>query len=265
MTKSLTIQLGFACNKVGVSFEGGRAVAIGQFLFDKWRKEAADGPVRFKLVETPEGFELWDQGKKVFSNPCQAEAAEYLQAKATQALLENGQGGIILHAACLSGGDRAMILPAQSGSGKTTLSAWLACRGYSFLADDVVMLPWDQQRVVPLTRPLQLKGESRAVLSPYFDCQAHQAKLYQNDRFCLIPPGLLGQPPQVRHPRLALLVFPKYEAGSPFKLSALSPANTGLALMECLVNARNLPGHGFSQAVKYAAQTPARSLVYSDF
>jgi hypothetical protein len=49
------------------------------------------------------------------------------------------------------------------------------------------------------------------------------------------------------------------------ELRPLSQAQAGLALMECLVNARNLPGHGFSEIVRLARAARAYQMSYADF
>jgi hypothetical protein len=66
-------------------------------------------------------------------------------------------------------------------------------------------------------------------------------------------------------PPLGLIVFPRYLPGSDLALRPLSKAQAGLALMECLVNARNLPGHGFSEIARLARRAPAYKLNYADF
>ncbi len=64
---------------------------------------------------------------------------------------------------------------------------------------------------------------------------------------------------------LPLLLFPHFKPHSPLALERLSPARTGKALMESLVNGRNLPDHGFGMAVQLATRIPAWQLTYGDF
>ena len=120
-------------------------------------------------------------------------------------------------------------------------------------------------RLVPLRRPVQIKGESRTVLAPHFNCQALQDQVLNNQDYCLTPCDLLGPPAQVLHPRLSLIVFPRFRPGAELEFRRLSPAQNGLALMECLVNARNLAGHGLGEALRLARGIPAWRLVYSHF
>ncbi|MFN8459220.1 MAG: hypothetical protein U0401_31985 [Anaerolineae bacterium] len=48
-------------------------------------------------------------------------------------------------------------------------------------------------------------------------------------------------------------------------LRPLSQAQAGLALMQCLLNARNLPEHGFPEVTRLIRQVPAYHLGYSHF
>jgi hypothetical protein len=62
-----------------------------------------------------------------------------------------------------------------------------------------------------------------------------------------------------------MIFFPRYRADAEFLLEKLTPAQTGMAMMACLVNARNLPGDGFSATVELARRVPAYSVTYPDF
>jgi len=55
---------------------------------------------------------------------------------------------------------------------------------------------------------------------------------------------------------LSLIIFPQYLPGGDFTTRSLSKAETGLELMQCLINARNLPEHGFPEVVRLAKRVP---------
>ena len=67
---------------------------------------------------------------------------------------------LIIHAAVLERGGRALILPAPSGSGKSTLCAALAFSGWRLLSDELALLAPEHGHVVSLPRPISLKNES---------------------------------------------------------------------------------------------------------
>jgi HprK-related kinase A len=68
---------------------------------------------------------------------------------------------LLLHAAVVERGGRAVLLPAWPGSGKSTLAASLACAGWRFLSDEFGAVARDG-RVHPFARPTALKNESIA-------------------------------------------------------------------------------------------------------
>ena len=81
----------------------------------------------------------------------------------------------------------------------------------------------------------------------------------------LVPPTLIRTDNQPVEPDVSMIFFPHYRADVEFSLEKLSPAQTGMSMMSCLVNARNLPGDGFKATVDLARQVPAYSITYPDF
>jgi HprK-related kinase A len=67
---------------------------------------------------------------------------------------------LIVHAAVLERGGRALILPAPSGSGKSTLCAALAFSGWRLLSDELALIAPEQGHLISLPRPIGLKNES---------------------------------------------------------------------------------------------------------
>ena len=67
---------------------------------------------------------------------------------------------LILHAAVLERGGRALIMPAPPGSGKSTLCAALVARGWRLFSDELALIEIGGGQIVPLPRPISLKNES---------------------------------------------------------------------------------------------------------
>ena len=74
---------------------------------------------------------------------------------------------LMLHAAVLERGGRALALPAAPGSGKTTLCAGLAERGWRLLSDEFGLLKPGTTSFIPLPRPMPLKNESIGVMQAF--------------------------------------------------------------------------------------------------
>ncbi len=71
---------------------------------------------------------------------------------------------LMLHAAVLERGGRAMLLPAAPGGGKTTLAVALAHRGWRLLSDEFGLLRPGATDLIPVPRPMPLKNESIEVI-----------------------------------------------------------------------------------------------------
>ena len=69
---------------------------------------------------------------------------------------------LLIHAAAVERGGKALILPGDSGSGKSTLAAMLAERGWRLLADEFVIIDMASDAVLPFPRAISLKNSAIA-------------------------------------------------------------------------------------------------------
>jgi HprK-related kinase A len=72
-----------------------------------------------------------------------------------------------LHAAAVSRGDTAIIMPGIPGTGKSTLCAALGLSGWRILSDEHAMIPPRTTEIIPLCRPVSLKNESIDVIKSF--------------------------------------------------------------------------------------------------
>lgn len=151
---------------------------------------------------------------------------------------------LIVHAAVLERGGRALILPAPSGSGKSTLCAGLVfAGGWRLLSDELALLDPATGHVVPLPRPVSLKNASIEVM------RAFAPSIVFGD---VVHETVKGRVAHARPPSDGVLranetalpawvVMPRYEAGAPAHLQTLSRARAFMALVD---NAFNYNVHG---------------------
>lgn len=261
-----------------VSF-GGRTVAIecsDGVAHDIVRNMFADVPqhggrpahVTFRISADGAGLSLRRGEESLYEGDSSGELANRLMGDVIYHLADRCDQGSLYHAAALAFDDgTGLLLPANSGSGKTTLSAWLLRRGLHYLTDELVYFPSGSRRFQSFTRPLNVKTRGLQVLVDDLgiDLAGAGARLVESRQATLVPRDLIrpSRPPE--QTELRIIVFPRYRGGAPFQAERLSPARTGLRLMECLVNARNLEGHGFPEAARIARGAPAWRLTYSSF
>ncbi|RVT86042.1 HprK-related kinase A [Inhella crocodyli] len=68
---------------------------------------------------------------------------------------------VLIHAAVLERGGRALVMPAPPGSGKSTLCAALMLSGWRLLTDELALLTMEPEpRLLPLGRGVSLKNRS---------------------------------------------------------------------------------------------------------
>lgn len=129
-----------------------------------------------------------------------------------QATLEGIHSGIdwlgLMHGAAVARDGGAILIPGASGAGKSTLAAFLAARGYSYVADDLVALRADGC-AVPWPTPHSIKRGSWPVLRAlYPELDGLEEIELIKRRIKFVP---VGRTPWAAAPRpVRAIVFPEY-------------------------------------------------------
>lgn len=71
---------------------------------------------------------------------------------------------LAVHAAVVSRDGTVLVIPAASGHGKSTLTAALLQRGWRYVSDEALCLPWDGSGPLAYPRPLSLSRWSAAAV-----------------------------------------------------------------------------------------------------
>ncbi len=252
------------------SVAGSPGARIVDFLFDGLPSRAEASPhVTFGIGSDSGGrMVLRRDGAILYQGESEGDLASLLLAEVTHHLADRGRDGVLLHAAAVARRGVAVILPGRTGSGKTTLAAWSTAKGLDYLTDELVLVPGrldgrQPNQVRPFYRPLTIKATGQRDRERLLGRSPPEDGVLSAAHATLVSPTLLGGV-YAHHPTLAVTVFPRFQRGAQLCLEALSKAEADLALMSCVVNARNLPGHGFAQVARLARQVPAFSLVYGE-
>lgn len=260
----------FAGNAVGLAWQGEPAERLVMFLFGQSLKsqpaDPADRPeptVHFELISPAEDSPQYQLSNNLGEKQVGTarDLAYYFIERVTYYLADQSQGGMVIHAACLSRKGQALLLPGASGSGKSTLALWLSQQGYDYLSDELVYIPFSGLDVLGLPRPVHLKKASMGLFAALAGSRGIPASPgTRAESSLMIQPEKFS--PQAR---LAAILFPRYTAGAPLELVKISGAHSVLNLTGCLVNARNLPDNGFPELLRLSRSLPAYSLTYSSF
>ncbi|NJN99306.1 MAG: hypothetical protein HC875_37030 [Anaerolineales bacterium] len=263
-----TRRISFAGSTLSIEFSGSQPAKVIDLLY-RHIPAGADQPgfATYRLLNDPQTdlLRLYRDKALLYQGDCAATAAELLLGDTCYHLAAQSQAGLLFHAAALSWQGRGLILPGASGSGKSTLTAWLLSQGFDYLTDELVFVPWQTDSIQAFTRPINLKSPARFILSNIFDFEKQAAGMLSSSYATLIPPALFYPAQTGSEAPLALIIFPRYQVDSSFELQPLSKAQAGLTLMQTLINARNLPEHGFAEITRLVRQTPAYTMRYSSF
>ena len=262
--------LSFAGSTVVIEYEGPLAGSIVEFLFQGMPHPAtppAVEPTTFSLTpgEGPDRLRLLRDGVMLHEGFGRGVAADMLLAWTSRDLAEKSSGGMLFHAGALAWRDGLIILPAGIGDGKSTFTLWLTLRGLGYLSDEAVFVPEGSERALPFRRPLNLTRSSRELMESLFGFDEKTGQILASSDSDLIHPSALTPGPEDEALPVRLILFPRYRPGTDLSWEPLTTARTGQELMQCLVNARNLPEHGFPEAVRLAKEAKGYKIVYSDF
>jgi LicD family/Glycosyl transferase family 2 len=188
------------------------------------------------------------------------ELLDVLLEEVVRSLIFELDTAVALHGASIAWQGKSVLIPGPTGAGKTSLTGWFAAMDFEFLSDELVILPGGGRTTLSFPRPLLAKPGAEELL----------ALLKGRARF--VPTGantLIGfdQPSphgnQVR--QAGLMIFPNFVAGSPLEFVSVSPAQSGMKLMQCNLNARNLDDHGLRSLTAFARNVPALDLIYGGY
>ena len=258
----------FANNSLKIEYEGRESTKIIDILYQYVPANDQPPPhLTYHLLSTKQAqpLQLYREDVKLYAGDSVGTAAEFLLGDTCYHLAAHSRNGLLFHAAGLAWQGRGLLLPGASRAGKSTLAAWLSTKGFDYLTDELVFVEWGTNTLQCLTRPLNLKHPSRAVLKTSLDFTNLDSQILSSAAADLIPHILLNPSNTLTQPPLHLIIFPTYQSNAAFELRPLSKAQTGLALMQTLINARNLAGHGFAEAARLARVAPAYRLCYSSF
>ncbi len=171
---------------------------------------------------------------------------------------------LIIHAAVLERGGRALLLPAPSGSGKSTLCAALAFSGWRLLSDELALLDPVQGNLVALPRPISLKNQSIDVIRSFAPHAVFGAVVHETMKGSVVH----VRPPQEAVSRCADAAIPTWVVSPRFVASVearLEPMPKARGFMTLVDSAFNYDVHGrdgFTALARLIDQVDCYSFTY---
>ena len=127
-----------------------------------------------------------------------------------------------------------------------------------------VALRLEDEALSGLPRPVILKGSSGLSWKEKWASEGREAPETFSSGETWIDPELFRGGGICRSARPRILIFPRYQTDQPFQVQPLSQAQAAFMLLQRLVNARNLPGHGFPFITSLSKKIRAYQVVYNE-
>ena len=208
--------------------------------------EISDFQVRL-VPRWPRGAAFYSDGDRVFKRFRVGLAMAFAEWGINFCIYTYAHQFLMIHSAIVEKGGRAIILAGPPGSGKSTLCAALLGKGWRLLSDEFTLLRPDDGGLVPIPRPVALKGTSiglirelvpDACIGPIFP-GTHKGTITH-----LRPPtdAVLRQ---CEIARPGWIAFPKYRPGAETRLVPMSKGQAFARLIDNCFNYEALGQVGF--------------------
>jgi hypothetical protein len=269
MMQPQRIVVSFAGSAVAIELADVRIAEIVDFLIHPALIDNTKEPhctLRALVTEEEQPvFTLYLDNEQKYHGTSMGSLAEVLQSMVCHELADTSRDGLLLHAAALADAGRGVLIPGGIGAGKSTLTGWLLSKGLGYMTDELVYVPWGSNDLVPYPRPLHLKYPSRSVLAAE-NLNYEQSKVLMSSSFSDMVAVEAFTPQQITQAMpFKLALFPAYRPQGAVIWQPLTPAQIGQHLMGALVNARNLPDHGFHEVARLARLAEGYAFQYNHF
>lgn len=209
------------------------------------------------------GTRLYLDDRRIAASPSPGLAVATLLWHLNRSAVASLPGHLLIHAAVVGTGGRAMLLPGRSGAGKTTLAAGLVGAGMGYLSDEVAAVDPTTLTVEPFPKPLTVKDGAWGVMAPLAAPAGDVPQRYRDGSWHVDPRDIRAGSIAGRCPP-ALIVFPRYQPGGS---TELSPVGRAEALAQLATHTFNVPysgQRGLSVLAAVVRQCRTFSLVVGD-
>lgn len=231
-------------------------------VFNGLRRLYADFPVSEEAVRDfhvrvrrPANLRRWYHPQVVFEHDRES-PFKPLPANHAFASLEWGMNWCIagyahqyltLHAAVLERNGRAVMLPGEPGAGKSTLTAALSLSGWRLLTDETALVDLDTGVLWPMARPVNLKNSSIDIIQTFSRKAVFGDKAFDTHKGTVahLKPSLETVLRMHEPCRIGWVVFPRWQADSPTRLTRRPRADTFVFAAENSFNYSVLGETGF--------------------
>lgn len=208
-------------------------------------------------------FELTSKAGRLLATKSPGELVDRLVFELTFRLVDKSRGGAHVHGALVVRDGRGILVPGESGVGKSTLTAELVRRGWLHATDELAYVPAGTFDASGFARPIHLKPGSRALGDALgLEDGLHCIRSEIGD---FVHPEAFGG---ARHRGAVVVVaiaFVRWAPNGDESVLRATPPSATFGLRQALMNARNLPAAGVTEAARLARAIPAVNVTYRSF
>ena len=192
-------------------------------------------------------------------------ALPHLEWGLNRCVFRNAHNYLMVHAAVVERGGRALILVGTSGSGKSTLCAALVLRGWRLLSDEIALIAPDG-KLAALARPIGLKGESIRAIEEFSPdaCMGPGSRGTSKGLIAHLVPPKESVLRVHERARPSWIFFVNYTADASVALTPVSKAKALMRVADCAFNYTLLGRQGFETLAGVVDASRTFELTYSN-
>ena len=171
---------------------------------------------------------------------------------------------LLLHAASVEKGGRALILTGESGAGKSTLAAMLGERGWRLMGDEFALLDVEDGRLRAFPRAVSLKNGAIRVMESEVGAERFGPRLEGTPKGAIrhLRPNAAALAAMAEPADPALILFPRF--GEAAAARPVGQAEVFMRLTQASTNYVTLGAAGFEALTRLIAHCPAVAIDYPD-
>lgn len=171
---------------------------------------------------------------------------------------------LLLHAATVEKGGKALLMTGESGAGKSTLAALLGEQGWRLMGDEFALLDLEKGSLHPFPRAISLKNGAIKVVEQYVASSRLGPPLHGTPKGTIrhLRPRdeAIGRMREPATP--ALILFPRF--GSERAIRPVGQAEVFVRLTQASTNYVALGARGFDALTRLVVDVPAVAIDYTD-
>lgn len=194
------------------------------------------------------------------------ETVPYLEWGLNWCVSQRAHDYMIIHASAMAVEDKALLIVGEPGVGKSTMAAALIRHGWRLLADELALISLADGALIPLPRPICLKGDSVDLICEKMPEAQYglSARTRRKGTIIHMRPPASSVASMATSCAPTWIVFVGRRPGAPVQLDPLSRADVMMRTIPSTFNYRLLGSVGFAAMTQLVGRCRGYSLTYSD-